>query len=251
MDRTLQVGAYFPVGTVCGAYIASGFRGEPAGAPGFLADDTQTVDAAGLLAFTNLTADQGYYCGGIVGSSWVFVHFYTYTTGGVASSVTVSNFPAVTEVANDTGNPLPVSGSVSVSNFPASTEVANDSGNPIPVSASSLPLASGAATESTQAKRYGGGKLAKTTQVTASGDTVIHTPALGKAVTLYWVSAINDPDQSVSPRIRIGFQGNPDYMYSGYAVSHWETFTGASDQSVVVNLDQAADVAVTLHYSEA
>lgn len=47
-------------------------------------------------------------------------------------TVTVSN--AQLEIANDTGNPVPVSGSVSVSNFPTSTEISNDSGNPIPVS---------------------------------------------------------------------------------------------------------------------
>ena len=42
----------------------------------------------------------------------------------VDGSVAVSNFPAT----------QPVSGSVSVSNFPASTEIANDVGNPVPVS---------------------------------------------------------------------------------------------------------------------
>ena len=58
-------------------------------------------------------------------------------------SVGVNNFPASTEISNDVGNPVPVSGSVSVSNFPASTEISNDVGNPIPVSGSVNPDVSG------------------------------------------------------------------------------------------------------------
>ena len=34
----------------------------------------------------------------------------------------VTNFPATTEIANDSGNPIPVSGSVSIGNFPATQE---------------------------------------------------------------------------------------------------------------------------------
>lgn len=46
------------------------------------------------------------------------------------------------------GDKVDASGSsVSVSNFPASTEIANDVGNPIPMSAASLPLPAGAATD--------------------------------------------------------------------------------------------------------
>lgn len=35
-------------------------------------------------------------------------------------------------VANEAGNEVPVAGTVSVNNFPASTEIANDVGNPVP-----------------------------------------------------------------------------------------------------------------------
>jgi Flp pilus assembly pilin Flp len=62
-----------------------------------------------------------------------------YYDDGVAStnapsSVSVSNFPASTEISNDVGNPIPVSGTVavsnpvstvSISNFPSSTSVTN------------------------------------------------------------------------------------------------------------------------------
>lgn len=45
---------------------------------------------------------------------------------------------------------LDVQGTVAVSNFPASVEIANDSGNAIPISAAALPLPAGASTEATQ-----------------------------------------------------------------------------------------------------
>jgi len=119
--------------------------------------------------------------------------------------------------------------------------------------------ASGAASETTLSaiatalsNRYGGGKTAKTVQVTDAGQTVVHTPAPGTAVRLFWVSAINDPDAAATPRIRIGFEtaGDPDWKYAAAAVAHWELFTGDVDRAVVVELDQAGDVAVTLHYQE-
>lgn len=53
--------------------------------------------------------------------------------------VTVDNFPATTEIANDSGNPIPVSGTVTANvTFPATQ----------PVSASALPLPANAAQES-------------------------------------------------------------------------------------------------------
>lgn len=116
------------------------------------------------------------------------------------------------------------------------------------VSAASLPLPSGAATEATQARRYAGGKTARTAQVTAVGDTTIHTPAAGKKIRLYWVSALNDPDQTNTPRIILKFGATE--LYRAYAVAHWEVFDGAVDQALVCNLDQAGDVAVTVHLEE-
>jgi len=98
--------------------------------------------------------------------------------------------------------------------------------------------------------RYEGGKLPKTAQVTTTGDTTVHTPAAGKAIVLYWVSAINDPDATSSPLISIGFSGASTYLYSAYAIAHWEVFQGAVDQSLVVNLDGPGAVAFTMHYQE-
>lgn len=96
--------------------------------------------------------------------------------------------------------------------------------------------------------RFGGGKLAITAQVTLSGDTTVHTPAAGKKIRLFWISALNDPDAAQSPRIIVKF--GTSELYRAYAVAHWEVFDGAVDQPLVVNLDQTGDVAVTAHYVE-
>jgi hypothetical protein len=106
------------------------------------------------------------------------------------------------------------------------------------------------ATEVTIGQRFAGGKLAKTAQVTAAGDTTIHTPAAGKAIRLFWISALNDPDQVQTPRITIKFSGATSNLYAAYAIAHWEIFTGAVNAPLVVNLDQSGDVAITMHYTE-
>lgn len=106
----------------------------------------------------------------------------------------------------------------------------------------------GGATEITVANRYGGGKQALAATVTATGETTVHTPAAGKKMRLFWVSAINDPDQSQSPLIQIKLGATE--LYRAYAVAHWEVFDGAVDAPLTVTLDQSGSVAVTAHYQE-
>lgn len=96
--------------------------------------------------------------------------------------------------------------------------------------------------------RYGGGKTAVVATVTGSGDTAVHAPAEGNAIRLFWVSAINDPDESASPLIKIRIGGTE--VYRAYAVAHWEVFEGAVDEELVVNLSAAASVAFTAHIEE-
>lgn len=98
------------------------------------------------------------------------------------------------------------------------------------------------------AQRYGGGKTPVTATVAAEGDTTIHTPAAGKKVRLSWVTAINDPDESLSPVISVKIGALE--CYRGYALSHWEVFDGAVDAALVINLSHAASVAVTAHLEE-
>jgi hypothetical protein len=102
--------------------------------------------------------------------------------------------------------------------------------------------------ETADEARFGGGKLSATAQVTAAGDTTVLTPSAGMALRVYWVSAINDPDASQSPRIIVKF-GSTE-LYRAYAIAHWEIFQGQVDQPLVVNLDQSGDVAVTVHYTQ-
>lgn len=96
--------------------------------------------------------------------------------------------------------------------------------------------------------RFSGGKSAAVATVTAAGSTTVLTPATGKAIRLFWLSAITDPDEANSPLIKVLLGANE--LYRAYAISHWELFTGAVNASLTVDLSSAASVAVTAHYTE-
>lgn len=98
--------------------------------------------------------------------------------------------------------------------------------------------------------RYGGGKTAISGQVTAATDTVIHTPASGKRIQVFWFSALNDPDQTNSPRIRLKFTTSGTVLYDTFATAHWEVFTGGVDETLTINLDQSGSVSWTAHIKE-
>lgn len=142
-----------------------------------------------------------------------------------------------------------VSGNVTVSNFPATQAI----------SAASLPLPAGAATAALQdavlaalVNRYGGGKDPVTATVTASGDTVIRTPAAGNRIDLYWASAVNrDDNAQPSIQIKLASDSDPDReCYRLPVLGHWEKFVGAVDAPLIVNLSTAALVDVTAHIIE-
>jgi hypothetical protein len=84
--------------------------------------------------------------------------------------------------------------------------------------------------------------------VTASGDTTVHTPAAGKAIRLHWISAINDPDEEATPLVKVKLGATE--LYRAYAVAHRQTFEGAADAALVVNLSAAASIAFTAHIEE-
>lgn len=107
------------------------------------------------------------------------------------------------------------------------------------------------ALESTLSARFGGGKLPFVADITASGTTTLLTPATGKYIVLYWVSAIANPADVGSPLIKIGFQRSPNYYcYNSYAIGHWEPYAGAVNEPVIINLNQSGNVAVSLTYKE-
>lgn len=123
-----------------------------------------------------------------------------------------------------------------------------EEGNDAELGALVVTGAGDAALEVTQPSRYGGGKTPVTATVTASGDNTILTPGTGNKIQLYWISAINDPDDSTSPLIKIKLGGVE--LYRVYAIAHWEIFTGPTNGALVINLDSTAAVAVTAHYLE-
>ena len=79
--------------------------------------------------------------------------------------------------------------------------------------------------------------------VTASGPTTIYTPTAGKLIRLRWIYAINDPGSSASPLIRV-FLGAQEY-YRVFALSKRQMVSGPIDGPLIINLSEAAEVAVT------
>lgn len=79
--------------------------------------------------------------------------------------------------------------------------------------------------------------------VTAVGDTVVYTPAAGKAVRLRWIYAINDPTATTAPLIRVSLGGQE--IYRAWALSKRQRVTGPVDGDLVINLSGVANVAVT------
>lgn len=91
--------------------------------------------------------------------------------------------------------------------------------------------------------RFGGGKTPVPFTVTASGDTTIHTPASGKAIRLFSIDALTDPDQSTTPLIKVLIGTNEKLR--GHALGKWEIFTGAADEVLKINLSEASSVSGT------
>lgn len=107
----------------------------------------------------------------------------------------------------------------------------------------------GLAKDATLSGRFGGGKSAYAAVISTSGDTTVITPAAGKRVRVYWVSFIPNSDNTAANLVTVKFAGGTS-MYVGYAMAHWEEFTGTTNQAVVVNLSNTQPVAVTIHFQE-
>lgn len=84
--------------------------------------------------------------------------------------------------------------------------------------------------------------------VTASGDTIIATPAAGKAIRLHWLYAINDPSATTPPLIKVKLAAVE--IYRVWALSKRQQKTGAVNGTLVVNLSGTGNVAVTAIYEE-
>jgi hypothetical protein len=84
--------------------------------------------------------------------------------------------------------------------------------------------------------------------ITASGNTTIYTPAAGKRIRVRWSYAINDPGSTASPLIKISLGAQEKYRV--YAISKRQMTTGAVDAPLIINLSEAAEVAVTFLLEE-
>lgn len=192
--------------------------------------------------------------------------FYNAITAAVASGsgpaayMSSSGNPTPVQLTADGKVPVEVTGlsldgaTVSVSN---EVEIKNDSGSPVPITASAIEAllttidadtGNLSAIATALDNRYGGGKTAVNFTVTAAGDTTIHTPASGKAVVLYSITALTDPDQSTTPLIKV-LIGSTE-VRRGYAVSGWEISTGAADEVLKINLDGTSSVSGTAFIKE-
>ena len=155
-------------------------------------------------------------------------------------SVSVSNFPA-TQL---------VSGSVTVS---GSVEVANDSGNPLPVSASALPLPSGASTAALQPALNGdGGALTHITNFpssqTISGSVSVSNLPSSQNVDLYDASgnAINSLSAGAGANGLLIAMGATNFTHSTNNSTTTQLASNATFTGVVESIfnEQAASILV-------
>lgn len=79
--------------------------------------------------------------------------------------------------------------------------------------------------------------------VTASGPTAVYTPSSGRRVRLRWIYALNDPGSAASPLIKVLLGAQEKYRV--YALSKRQLVTGPVDGALIVDLSEAAEVAVT------
>lgn len=77
----------------------------------------------------------------------------------------------------------------------------------------------------------------------ASGDTTIHTPAVGLRIRLRWMYAINDPTATSPPLIKIRLEATE--IYRVWALSKRQLVVGDIDAPLVINLTGTGTVAVT------
>jgi len=93
-------------------------------------------------------------------------------------------------------------------------------------------------------QRYGGG-LTPYAKILTTSDSI--TPATGKSLQVNWVAFIPDSDNSSANQVTVGFNAGAT-LYIGYAMSHWEPFTGAVNQVLDITLANAQPVSVMVQY---
>lgn len=84
--------------------------------------------------------------------------------------------------------------------------------------------------------------------VTASGDTMIYACPSGKRLVMRKIKAINNPQASSSPIIKV-MLGETEYA-RGYVVSERQRKTGPVDGALIINLSTSGNVSGTAFLEE-
>lgn len=98
--------------------------------------------------------------------------------------------------------------------------------------------------------RFSGGKTSYAAVLSASGDHTVITPTAGKRIQIYWIAFVPNSDNTISNLVTVKLSVSAINMYIGYALAHWELFTGAINEAVTINLTNTQPVAFTIHYKE-
>lgn len=93
--------------------------------------------------------------------------------------------------------------------------------------------------------RFGGG-VTPYAKVLTANDSI--APPAGKSIQVDWVAFVPNSDNTTANQITIGFHQAANPLYIGYAIAHWEIFTGAKDQALDITLNNAQPVSVMVHY---
>lgn len=96
--------------------------------------------------------------------------------------------------------------------------------------------------------RFSGGKSAYAAVLNTAGANTVITPSSGKRIRIFWVAFVPNSDNASANLVTVSIGSTP--IYTGYALAHWEVFTGAANDTVKVNLANTGSVAVTIHYQE-
>lgn len=103
--------------------------------------------------------------------------------------------------------------------------------------------------------RFGGGKTPGSLLVNTLGATTVHTPAAGKAMTVYWCGLSSSENNLGEVLVTVSMGATTVYQwYMGNpgAFSHWEPFSGAANDALTITLSNSGNnVIINYSYTEA
>lgn len=76
------------------------------------------------------------------------------------------------------------------------------------------------------------------------------TPSAGKKLMVTWIQVIPATSNSSDNLVTISFDGDPDNLYTVYALGREAVFIGDADQALDIQLETSEKVTVNIHYKE-